>query len=1012
MSQEQLAALLEKGDTKACLRFFAPLSEKERQAYASQVGTWFKSLSKNAFLETAPGTFQRNVLLEAAEVAVQACCSLGDLKHLGARALPLNELQFEIFTARRPVWLDAWTRWLCEAAPLRWPLVRRFVRQGLCRAPETDHYVLGMIVGVCAYHDNKNTLYSALQEDRELLEKDVWRLFEVEGEKEFCLASRDKYSRADNQWTYALVRLAQEKKLSRARLLDASLAALQLDFAQFHAGWFSQFHEALEPTVKERQERCASYLALLASKIPPTVSFALNALAILAAEDMLDSKALVEAIGPALWSRHKGTVRTALQLLDETARKHSELRPQIGMVTMEALRHESPDVQKDAMRLLEKYTSPITAELAEALSERLEHVAASQRPRLQKLIPANASTAEEAPVNSHAINQCDGILEKVLRKRAESLDKKWRALAGVDALLSGLEEGSDSIAALNLNPLAIPRLRRDRRINRIEDLDELIDVFAHVLEEPEDPMEVERVLDGVSRLSDQRPDDFAARTGPLRKRALDRLGKLFAGPFIGCGVLADLCGIARAWLKGEVVLPVKKGVRQFDKNLHNWQYDNSKRLVQFCVYQWPTPRAFFSRRALAVAQRCAAGNAAPLLAAPTHTGGWIDPRELVRRALVLDSLKQIADPVDQIQALLRLAPDNRAAAVKAARKLAGEFGAAVRYALGTKESIGADPSLWVAAARARGPFADDECLEKKHPGLGPDAGRAARHCASIQVRNKGKYRALVINVEPAPPAQLVAEQVTVLMNPRAGKEGEIYAMETSDTVADLRCALTMWPMQREGWFARVLPRFAQNLDWWEAVWPNRTLLEPLLDPDLPLQPMALMLLALGLAAKQPGESGLATDCLIAAIDDGRLNASRLGAALAFLAPLIKCARLARTLGQAARVSLLHLQAVAQVIQSTLRGDPQQAPRDVQALLELLRECLSELGASVGDAGARHYLERIETGGRTARLVQELVALKGQPQPLIRRQALLRALEHRVGRIESWADEVSSIGSCD
>ena len=85
--------------------------------------------------------------------------------------------------------------------------------------------------------------------------------------------------------------------------------------------------------------------------------------------------------------------------------------------------------------------------------------------------------------------------------------------------------------------------------------------------------------------------------------------------------------------------------------------------------------------------------------------------------------------------------------------------------------------------------------------------------------------------------------------------------------------LTVWPVQQEGWFARVLPRFANNLDWWEAMWSNRTLLEPLLDPDVPLKPMALMMLALGLAAKQPSENGLATDSLIAAIDDGRLDPS-------------------------------------------------------------------------------------------------------------------------------------------
>ena len=44
------------------------------------------------------------------------------------------------------------------------------------------------------------------------------------------LAARDKYSRGDNSWTHALLRLANEKKLPRARLLDASLDALKLGF--------------------------------------------------------------------------------------------------------------------------------------------------------------------------------------------------------------------------------------------------------------------------------------------------------------------------------------------------------------------------------------------------------------------------------------------------------------------------------------------------------------------------------------------------------------------------------------------------------------------------------------------------------------------------------------------------------------------------------------------------------------------------------------------------------------
>ena len=191
-------------------------------------------------------------------------------------------------------------------------------------------------------------------------------------------------------------------------------------------------------------------------------------------------------------------------------------------------------------------------------------------------------------------------------------------------------------------------------------------------------------------------------------------------------------------------------------------------------------------------------------------------------------------------------------------------------------------------------------------------------------------------------------------------------------------------------------RIANNLDWWEAEWANRTLLEPLLDPDVPLKPMALLMLALGLAAKEPGESGLATDALIAAIDDGRLHPGELGGTFALLAPMIKHARLARTLGQAARVSPLHMLVVAHVIQAALRGDPTEASRDLQALLELLKESLTELGASISDKKARSYLDEIKTGGRTARLSRELLALEVKPALMIQ-PGIASGAEQRIGR---------------
>ena len=73
-----------------------------------------------------------------------------------------------------------------------------------------------------------------------------------------------------------------------------------------------------------------------------------------------------------------------------------------------------------------------------------------------------------------------------------------------------------------------------------------------------------------------------------------------------------------------------------------------------------------------------------------------------------------------------------------------------------------------------------------------------------------------------------------------------------------------------------------NIDWHTALWENRTYLEPLLDPDTPFSRSALVLAALGLAAKDPTEQALAVDALETALVDGRTNGSALGAELDWL----------------------------------------------------------------------------------------------------------------------------------
>jgi hypothetical protein len=332
----------------------------------------------------------------------------------------------------------------------------------------------------------------------------------------------------------------------------------------------------------------------------------------------------------------------------------------------------------------------------------------------------------------------------------------------------------------------------------------------------------------------------------------------------------------------------------------------------------------------------------------------------------------------------------------------------LRYALGGNEKIGPDAALWVAAARARDPGSSDERLEKAHPDLGPDAGRVAQYRPQIKKLGENHWT-LVVDVEPTMPSSVAPDFVTVLMNPRPKKKDEFDHIEVQASTADLRWIRSVWPMRHESWFVRAAAPFADNLDWWEARWSNRTYLEPLLDHDVPLQPMALLMLILGLAAKDSGENSLATEALIASIDDGRLDGTSLGKALGSLAHagVVKLSRWARTLSQAVRVSPLHRLVIAQAIQTALVGDAQPPPKDLHTLLELLKESLLELGEVVRNAETRAFLESINVSGKTGRLIRETLDLDNRPGPQKMRDIMLLALEGRIARAESWTRRTKS-----
>jgi hypothetical protein len=556
--------------------------------------------------------------------------------------------------------------------------------------------------------------------------------------------------------------------------------------------------------------------------------------------------------------------------------------------------------------------------------------------------------------------------------------------------LKNIDAGKVEVPAAVFDGTEIPRLRASQRLTPILDLDELIDVCAAAVEDEERVDDVERAFDGLSRLCDHRPDDFARRVGPLAKRVTQFLKKK-AIPFLGNGPGDDLCGVIFAWTTGEVI--------QWNRNT-----DRKDRTVVATVageqQSWFSENlrkglGFLTRRSIALAMRVAAGKTAPLLSAPTHAGGWIDPATLVERVSRWSGDEP--DLWDVCLALLRLAPDGRGEVLERLPDGKPEWRRAIRYALGApRVTLGDTPALWVAAARSRSPWTDDERVEKAFPGLGPDAGQAAAY--SVAFQRQRNRTTLKVQTAPPPPKSTDPDCVTVVMHTQRGVGRDLQwelGGPAGKTIGAVRWTASIWPLARESFFAGALETMADNVDWGEAAWQNKALLAPLLDSGVPLRAMGTRLLAVALAAKEPGEYGLATDVAIRAIEEGRLGADNLGQTLAELLPtgLIKPARWQKTLTDVARTSPVHTLVVQLAVQAALRGKPEKLPRDFGKLLELLHELSIELNQHIADEDCRAFLRNLKPG-KTGALAKQLLNLPPGDFDAVSRPILVQAIQSR------------------
>jgi uncharacterized protein DUF6493 len=623
-------------------------------------------------------------------------------------------------------------------------------------------------------------------------------------------------------WQSAMVALTAEGTFPRDRLIDETLRTLGDVTDAGVAKWLMTFHDRqIVPTADELAARLEIYLRWLESQRDAMIGFALVHLLRLDRAHAIDGRLLLERLPRAVATPARTHAKRAVTLVGRVLDRAPELASDGRDLLNLALGHSAVDVQEAAFKLYERHELAVPPELVASLD-----------PGLRMRLPGQAA--------------------------------------------------SDAVAVAVPPPSLLdpPRLLAANEITPVADVEELLALAAVLVERPDDPDELERFADGLSRLCDEPVD--AGRRRALLQRARPKAAVVAA--YVEPMVCAWLAPDERRYSVG-----------------------------------WAGPTDALGRRLSALMDRVRERRADVLLSAPTHRGGFLDPEVLRAR---LDRAHTVEDN-DLAQAMLRLP---RSETVSLARWSEAEMPASHDSAriIAAPDSIDPEP---------------------------PPEGDAV-HGMSYEPG------------APASPARLLMSW-----------EG-VFALAAAAGVPNQRWLSLVWPDRREHYFTFV----------WNSVWDSHhevvrrdrldAALLTMLEPDEPLGPLALRLLALGLH-QSTGTGFLATDVVVEAIATRRLPveplAHELVASLSWRTATPN--RLRASLASAAEAGPLHAHEVQRMLEVML-GALDEPSSQIDGLVDLLRWLAQDANARVEDPAARAFLESFSPRSKTGKLAAAALAVEG------------------------------------
>ena len=1031
MSPNPLDEMILAADIESCLAFFDAMPESQRKSHSTRALQWAsaingymcrnrkqymildKAMAKDiTFYESTqahavffPREFNEKSF-PAAQMAVLATCAFPELKKAGFLGVPEPHLATRILQARKPSWLSKWCSYILKEFPAtHWLTIYEIEKSGLCEVERDANFWMSMLCSL----PNIAGMYENILAADERIRTQIWDMLadadviRMLSEPEQVahdlfrkrwrsggniLAPKQIGSRKGTEvWHDTLLKLTSDGLIDRNRLIDYSFSLLVGTAEREHKKTYYNVSAADFPIKFNRElvkEQTPSYISQFTSLLGAThkdVSTYASTVLTAMPSGALKVEEICSCIEPAFLNKNKEPADAALKLLDRLAKEQPSKGDEYGKALLAAFNHSSKDIHRKALALI-KSTKVLNHEsLLSEFRERIDMLAGMERAEAERLLADyhnNGSTSQEVTRASTL-----APAEVDLFARAGALDQKLRELARIDDTIEAIKTNQFIDNPINLENLDFPRLNPEAVLKPIDNLDDLIYMFMKIWSGKSDAMELESVLDGVSRLCHERPPEFEAKTEALREKA-----NKSAQDHLAFGLANGLTQLAEAWLgDSKLMRPPAQ------------------------------PGSFFSRRCLAVAKRVSSRISAPLLATPTHAGGWIDPLIFVQRLKQYFWLKIEPDSADIIQGLLRLAPENREEALHTAEPIRNEIGEVVRYALGGAQAVRMrTPELWVAAYRAREPLGLNEDLLKLIPHAGPDAAVPATYgidMAPVEFFATDRYASIGLGLPNFLPVQSLDPTF-----PGTFETRKPVTMEAHNELCANRSKYASYPTvllhdNANSWFAgndsynwlhnreSLLALFAKrvllNIDSIGSYW--RGDFEFLFDPDISMCGNGRYVICLAMSSKSSDLARLGVDALIAAVGERRIGAVSFGEAMALFIKtgVITAVRWTRGLRDCSRTSALHAhfawQAVCTMLEKAELTSTQQIP-----FLELLLELQLEHKFKP-DKTFVNALSATTGGGKGQKLFKSLVAFSGGENSTL--PVAYTDLKYKIERVERW-----------